>query len=143
MGGYEMSLNKQRTMRPGTALLLLLALLLSGCNSSQEVKLDIGDSGSQVEVKQGQVLVISLESNPTTGYSWDVMKMDETMLAQVGESEFISSQSGDVVGAGGVEILRFETVGVGTTYLELGYRRFWEEDVEPLMLYSLSIVVRE
>lgn len=135
-----MSPRKQRSI---LTFSLLLTLLLTGCNSSQEVKLDIGDSGSQVEVEKGQVLIISLESNPTTGYSWDVMKIDETMLAQVGESEFISSQSGDVVGAGGVEILRFETVGVGTTYLELGYRRFWEEDVEPLMLYSLSIVVRE
>jgi predicted secreted protein len=47
------------------------------------------------------------------------------------------------VGAGGVEIFRFETIGAGTTYLELGYRRFWEEDVPPLMHYSLSIVVRK
>jgi inhibitor of cysteine peptidase len=135
-----MSPRKQRSI---PALLLLLTLLLTGCNSTNEVKLDIGDSGSQVEVKKGQVLAISLESNPTTGYRWEVMKINETMLKQVGESEFISSQSGDVVGAGGVEVLRFETVGVGTTYLELAYRRFWEEDVTPLLLYTLSIVVRE
>ena len=135
--------NQIQTVRPGFAFLLLLTLFLSGCNSSNEVKLDIGDDGSQVEVKKGQVLVISLESNPTTGYAWEVMKINETMLVQVGEAEFTSSQSGDVVGAGGVEVLRFKTVGVGTTYLELGYRRFWEEDVAPLVIYSLSIVVRE
>jgi inhibitor of cysteine peptidase len=134
---------KQRSTWRGLSLLLLLALLISGCNSSKELKLDIGDSGSQVEVKKGQVLVISLESNPTTGYRWEVMKINETMLVQLGESEFISSQSEEVVGAGGVEVLRFETIGVGTTYLELGYRRFWEEDVAPLMIYSISIVVRE
>lgn len=132
-----------RKQRSTLTFLILLTLLLTGCNSSKEVKLDIGDSGSQVEVKKGQVLAISLESNPTTGYRWEVMKISETMLKQDGEPEFISSQSGDVVGAGGVEILRFEATGVGTTYLELGYRRFWEEDVTPLMIYSLSIVVRE
>ena len=138
-----MSLQKQGSIWRGFSLLLLLTLLLSGCNSSKEVKLDIGDSGSQVEVKKDQFLTISLESNPTTGYRWEVMKINDTMLEQIGESEFKSSQSEDVVGAGGVEFLRFETVGVGTTYLQLGYRRLWEQDVTPLMLYSLSIVIRE
>ena len=137
-----MNIRKKNSLRPGFALLLLLPLLLTACGSGGEIELDINDSGSQVEVEKGQVLVISLESNPSTGYSWDVMEIDESILKQDGESEFISSQSGDIVGAGGVEILRFETTGVGTTYLELGYRRVWEEDVAPLMLYTLSVVVR-
>lgn len=138
-----MLLRNQTSMRPGLAFLLLLTLLFSSCSSSNEVQLDVGDSGSQIEVKKGQVLVISLESNPTTGYRWEVLKIDEAMLDQLGESEFISSESEGLVGAGGVETLRFKTVEVGTTYLELGYRRFWEEDVAPLMLYTLSIVVRD
>ncbi len=138
-----MSLQKPQLKWSGFALLLLVVLLVSGCSSSNEIELDIEDSGSQVEVDKGQVLVISLESNPTTGYSWDVLKIDESMLEQIGESEFISPESEDLVGVGGVEVLRFKTLSVGTTYLELGYRRFWEEDVEPLMLFSLSIVVRE
>jgi inhibitor of cysteine peptidase len=138
-----MSLHKQQIMWPGFAILLLLALLASGCNASNEIELGIDDSGSQVQVKSGQVLAISLETNPTTGYKWEVMRIDESMLQQLGESEFISSDSKGLVGVGGVEILRFEAVGVGTTYLELGYRRYWEEDVAPLMLYTLSIVVRE
>lgn len=137
-----MSIRKQNSLRPGFALLLLLTLLLTACGSGGEIEFDINDSGSQVEVKKGQTLVISLESNPSTGYSWDVMEIDESILKQDGESEFISSQSGDIVGAGGVELLRFETTGVGITYLELGYRRVWEEDVEPLMLFTLSVVVR-
>ena len=71
------------------------------------------------------------------------MKINESSLEQLGESEFISSESEGLVGAGGVEVLRFKAIGVGTTYLELGYRRFGEEDVAPLVIYSLSIVVRE
>ncbi|HEY45425.1 MAG: hypothetical protein AMJ88_12770 [Anaerolineae bacterium SM23_ 63] len=138
-----MSPKRQRTILPGFALLLLLTLLVSGCNASNEIELDMDDSGSQVEVKKGQVLAISLESNPTTGYMWEVLKIDESMLEQLGESEFISSESEGLVGVGGVEVLRFRALGVGTTNVELGYLRFWEEDVAPLMLYSLSIVVRE
>ncbi len=138
-----MSLCNHSRMRPSFAFLLLLTVLISGCNSANEVKLDIGDSGSQVEVKKGQTLVISLESNPTTGYGWEVMKINDSMLEQMGEAEFKTSPSHDVVGAGGVEVFRFQIKEVGTTYLELGYRRFWEEDVAPLMIYSLSIVVHK
>ena len=97
-----MSQHKCRTIWPGLTLLFLLTVLLSGCNSSKELKLDIGDSGSQVEVKKGQILAISLESNPTTGYRWEVLKINESSLEQLGESEFISSESEGLVGAGGV-----------------------------------------
>lgn len=137
-----MPMHKGQFMWSGFAF-LLLTLLISGCISSNEIELGIDDSGSQIEVVKGQVLAISLESNPTTGYSWEVLKINEEMLEQLGESEFISSESEGLVGAGGVEVLRFKTIGVGTTYLELGYLRFWEEDVAPLMLFTLSIVVRE
>jgi inhibitor of cysteine peptidase len=142
MGGIEMSHRKQISLRLGFASLFLLPLLLTACGSVGDIELDINDDGSQVEVKKGQTLVVSLESNPSTGYSWHVMEIDESILKQVGESEFISSQSGDIVGAGGVEILRFEATEVGTTYLELGYHRVWEKDVPPLQLYTLSVVVR-
>jgi inhibitor of cysteine peptidase len=138
-----MPVQKRQLMWPGFALLLLLTSLVSGCNASNEIELGIDDSGSQVEVKKGQILVITLESNPTTGYRWEVLKINEAMLEQLGEPEFISSDSEGLVGVGGVEVLRLKAVGVGTTYLELGYLRFWEEDVAPLMLYNLSIVISE
>jgi inhibitor of cysteine peptidase len=137
-----MSIRKQNSLRPVFALVLLLTLLLTACGSGSEVKLDINDSGGEVEVKKGQVLVISLESNPSTGYGWYVTDIDETMLKQIGEPEFTPADTGDIVGAAGIEVLRFETTGVGRAYLELGYRRVWEEDVEPLELFDLSVIIR-
>jgi len=36
----------------------------------------------------GQVLVITLASNPTTGCRWEAVELDEPILQQMGEPEF-------------------------------------------------------
>ena len=126
------------------ALLTLLAALIvaTGCSpQQQEVKATIDDAGREMQLKKGQTLVVTLEGNPTTGYSWEVAEpLDEQVLRQVGEAEFKAESA--ALGAGGVQILRFETVNAGKTTLKLAYRRSWEKGVEPLETYSLQVVVR-
>jgi inhibitor of cysteine peptidase len=124
-------------------LILLVALTVAtGCSrQEQEVKASLADSGREMQLKKGQTLVVTLEGNPTTGYSWEVAEpLDEQVLRQVGEAEFKAES--DLVGAGGVQILRFEAVNAGQITLKLVYHRPWEKDVEPLETYSIQVVVR-
>ena len=124
-------------------LTLLVALTMStGCSpQQQEVKATIDDDGREKQLKKGQTLVVTLEGNPTTGYSWEMAEpLDEQVLRQVGEPEFKAES--DLVGAAGVQILRFEAVNPGKTTLKLVYHRPWEEGVEPLETYSLQVVMR-
>ena len=124
-------------------LILLVALTVAtGCSpQQQEVKASIADDGREMQLKKGQTLVVTLEANPTTGYSWEVAEpLDEQVLRQAGEPEF--KPESDLVGAGGVQILRFEAVNAGKTTLRLAYRRSWEKDVEPLNTFSIQVVVR-
>ena len=126
------------------ALFTLLAALTvaTGCSpQQQEVKASIGDNGREMQLKKGQTLVVTLEGNPTTGYSWEVAEpLDEQVLQQAGEAEFKAES--EALGAGGVQILRFEAVNAGQITLKLVYHRPWEEGVEPLETYSLQVVVR-
>ena len=121
---------------------LLVALTLAtGCSPQQDVQASIADDGHEKQLKKGQTLVVTLEGNPTTGYSWEVAEpLDEQVLRQAGEPEF--KQESEALGAGGVQILRFEAVNAGQTTLKLAYRRSWEKDVEPLETYSIQVVVR-
>jgi len=119
----------------------LLAATLSGCGS-QEVSLGAEDNGGQVTLEQGQTLAISLESNPTTGYGWQVLEMEAAVLQQSGEVEYKqSSGSEGLVGAGGVETLRFEALAAGQTTLTLGYMRPWES-VPPVETFTLQVTVQ-
>jgi inhibitor of cysteine peptidase len=127
-----------------TALLILLVALAMATACSprqQEVMATIDDNGREKQLKKGQTLVVTLEGNPTTGYSWEVAEpLDEQVLRLTGEPEFKAES--DLVGAGGVQILRFEAVNAGQITLKLVYHRPWEKDVEPLETYSLQVVVR-
>lgn len=102
-----------------------------------EIRLGVQDEGGQVELKEGQVLVISLESNPSTGYGWEVEEADETILRQTGRIEF--EPESHLLGAPGKQILRFEAVAAGQTTLRLVYRRPWEKDVKPARTFSLQV----
>jgi inhibitor of cysteine peptidase len=133
--------SKKVAIRRGViAVLLAVLVLVAGCGTSKEVKLDANDNGRQVELKKGQTLVLALESNPTTGYTWETVEPEEPVLAQKGEVEFKSES--DLLGAGGVQTLRFEAVRAGQTDLKLVYHRPWEESVEPLETFSVQVTVR-
>lgn len=130
--------------------LVVIATSFSGCleNGSEaeselpvEVELDAEDVGGVFDVEKGQFVVIALEANPTTGYTWEVEEpVDELVLRQVGDIEF--EPQSELVGAGGVQTIRFEVIGEGQATIELVYRRPWETDVEPLETFSVQITSR-
>jgi len=76
--------------KPQIHTLVLLAALLvlaTGCRAGQ-VKLTAADKGKQVAVPAGGQLLISLEGNPTTGYTWEAQDLDTSLLKQAGEVKF-------------------------------------------------------
>lgn len=102
-----------------------------------EIRLSVADDGRSVELKEGQTLVVSLESNPSTGYRWEVDEVDETILQQTGKTEFKSESH--LIGAPAQQIMRFEAVAAGRTSLRLVYRRPWEKTIEPVKVFSLQV----
>jgi len=109
---------------------------------AETIEVDEADNGGQFELELGKLLVVTLESNPSTGYRWELIENNDSVLKQFGQAEFKSSDTGDspMVGAGGWEILRFKAVSAGQTTLELVYHRSWE-DAEPLKTFSIQVTV--
>jgi parallel beta-helix repeat protein/predicted outer membrane repeat protein len=105
------------------------------------VNVNDSDNGSQVTIRQGQILAVTLESNPTTGYSWDRVEKEDSILEKFGDTLYFPSEEEEVVGAGGWEILYFRSKSIGQETLELVYRRSWETDVEPVKTFSIDVMV--
>ncbi|MBA7685524.1 hypothetical protein ES703_93949 [subsurface metagenome] len=126
-------------------LIVLAEHLFEGIPPVEHEESNIGadDNGSQVELEQGRILVITLESNPSTGYRWEQVESQETILEQIGEAEFKPSDTGGppLVGAGGWEIFRFKAISAGQMTLQLVYHRPWEEGVEPINTFSIEVIV--
>lgn len=131
-----------KLLRSSFVFLLTGVLLLAGCSpASNDVEIGADANGTQIELDAGQLLVVSLESNPSTGYGWHVAEIDESILKQVGEIEFVQEPTDEqIVGAGGTEVLRFEAAGAGTTTLTLTYNRVWE-DVDPEETFTVTVVI--
>jgi inhibitor of cysteine peptidase len=95
------------------------------------------ENGRRVTVAQGDTLVVTLASNPTTGYEWRIAKDDPEHLKPLGKPEFIGPQNRRV-GAGGKQVFRFQAQSPGTTVVELHYLRPFEKDKPPARTYRLT-----
>ena len=123
-------------------LVTLVSLLVptAGCGADQ-AKLTQADNGKIIDVKTGGQIVVELEGNPSTGYTWEAKNLDARMLKQVGETTFKSSNPG-LVGAGGILTLTYRTLKVGTTSLTLVYHRTWETDVKAQGTFMVTVNVK-
>ena len=96
-------------MKKRIYLALTAVLLLSACGK---------------ENIQAQTATFTLESNPTTGFSWQVEQSSE--LFEV-NTEYIADKTDEsTVGAGGAEIITLTPVKAGKTEVTLTYARPWE-----------------
>ena len=118
------------------AVLVFVVLLPAGCGDDDARKVDAGSEGSTVEIGVGETLQVRLEANPTTGYEWVVL--DAGVLELVSQRHRPES---DADGSGGVTTLTFSPTGTGTADLTLGYLQPWEEDVEPIETFTITVSV--
>jgi inhibitor of cysteine peptidase len=91
-------------------------------STPRSVELSGQDNGQNVQLRPGDELSVTLESNASTGFSWKLVgKPDAAVLELVG-SDYIAATT-DLLGAPGQEVWRFKAVASGQTTLKLSYRR--------------------
>jgi inhibitor of cysteine peptidase len=103
------------------------------------VEVDDSHNGNSISLSLGQILVVSLEANPTTGYTWEVDDIDVSMLNQLGEAQF--QPESEAIGAGGTQTYYFRAIAEGQTDLSLAYLRPWEQRVTPLRTFILHVQI--
>ena len=121
--------------------LAIVLIMAAACNPTKHTNLNAADKGSQVEVKVGDQIVISLDANPSTGYTWVAKDLDTTMFEQVGDPVFTSSNP-NLVGSGRTLILTYKTLKAGTVNLTLVYQRPWETGIDPIDTYEITVKVK-
>lgn len=92
----------------------------------------------RVELTAGQMLVVELESNFSTGYAWEIEALDRNVLRPVGDPLFTSPSAQP--GAPGRQFFRFQPLAQAETVLILAYRRPWDEKSAPANTYNMSVI---
>jgi inhibitor of cysteine peptidase len=95
---------------------------------------------SRLDVTVGQEFSITLASNPTTGYHWELATSLDEPVVKLLANEFKASGTG-MLGAGGQEIWTFRAMSRGQTVVQLKYVRPWEKDVAPDETASYEVIV--
>ena len=103
--------------------LLLTAFWLLGACGPKVVAVGEEQNESALTMRVGSQLEIELDANPTTGYQWEIVQMDDTILEQDGEQDYQSSSQR--TGAGGKTTFRFTAIHIGESKVSLAYRRAW------------------
>jgi len=120
------------------AVLIGAVGLLAGCFGP--LSLTEAHDGDLVDLKVGDEVIVRLTGNPTTGYAWLVAdSLKETVLESLGDGVFVPGTDAPAGGGGHFEF-RFRAVAIGTTPLELSYRRTWED--EALETFAVAVIVR-
>jgi inhibitor of cysteine peptidase len=100
----------------------------SGEATAETIIAEVGDS-----------FILSLDSNPTTGYAWQA-EFDDELLELMGTNFVLSS---DLIGAGGIESFEFRALKKGETEITMVYKRSWEEGYIDKVIYSVHITEAE
>lgn len=125
-------------------LVTTILLATTACSASAAANkwaVDESSSGKQLEIAAGASLTVTLESNQTTGYSWELKQIGDTSILEIVDNKYEAPNS-DLMGASGKEVWNFKALKTGTTTLNMEYSRPWEGGEKGARTFSLTVVVK-
>ena len=114
------------------ALVVAVAVAVAAQSDDSNVtpRLSLADNGTVVVLDEDGTLILELEANPTTGFTWELDTLDEGVLHLTGEPAYLSDS----------DQFSFDATGAGETELRMVYRRPWEDE-SPIQTFGLSVIV--
>ena len=119
----------------------VLAASIGGCLTPlADIYLDESANGSTVTVSVSEQIVVTLVSNASTGYQWELTQLDTAVLENTAQTYVAPAIA--IPGAPGSERWEFVARAAGTTTLRLEYRRPWEDqEVDPADTFEVTVTV--
>lgn len=109
---------------------------------AKEVRLNDGDNGKTVKVGVGGTVVLTLEANPTTGFSWTkVDKVDQNILKLERNDYKQNANPAGMVGVGGRTTIVYRALKKGKAKIDLTYMQPWEPDSQFNTDYAVTVEV--
>ena len=98
----------------------------------------IHDKGKTVYIEKEDSFNIALDSNPATGYSWEIRPYKDSVIKFIKSKYRVKSKR---IGSPGKRIIEFKALSRGRTALDLLYLRVWEKNKAPIKTFKITIVV--
>ncbi|HVN14685.1 MAG TPA: protease inhibitor I42 family protein [Anaerolineales bacterium] len=119
-------------------IIFLAVLMLTACSSSVKPT----NPQVKIETSAGQEFKLVIDSNPTTGYHWEIVGDLDKSVVDFVSKDYKSTSDPTLVGGGGVDIWVFKAAGAGETSITLGYYPPSNEKTQPAKTETFSVVVK-
>jgi predicted secreted protein len=118
----------------------LVCLTAVGTASAATIRIGAAANGKTIRLKQGDTLIVSLKSNPSTGHHHEVGALDLKVLhiESAVYKAAVQKRKPPLLGVPGTYTVTLRARGKGTTKLELLYVSF---DGTIAGLYRVTVVV--
>lgn len=105
------------------------------------IDVGVADNGKTINATPGNLIRITLESNPSTGYNWELRDFDYG-AADFYSSDVVPRKEGNVLlGAPGNTIITLQAVRPGSQSIVLVYRRPWEAPDQVAATFNFQLEV--
>ncbi|MDD5568287.1 MAG: protease inhibitor I42 family protein [Candidatus Omnitrophica bacterium] len=129
---------KKRAIVVGITAIFILSINFFGfAEEGKDVRRSI-----IISAKAGKEFMITLESNMTTGYQWQLAEDVDGKFVVLKGSRYIVKETG-LVGSGGKEEWVFKALRPGTTEIYFKYVRSWENNVPPADKKSFVVKIEK
>jgi inhibitor of cysteine peptidase len=121
----------------------VISVTVTQPGSLKEIESDIPPSS--LEIYTADRFIFSIESNPSTGYTWQVAPGLNENVVKLSSQEYIATPSTTTpppVGVPGKDKFAFTAIGAGHATITLNYVRPWETDVDPEQTVVISVTVK-
>ena len=102
-----------------------------------DVTVSSDEDGGHVRLHVGDLLIVRLPENPTTGYRWQFTP--PAQLAPEGDS--FNPVAGGAVGAGGERLARFRAATLGQGRLQASHKRPWDPPSAAIGAFAIDVMV--
>ena len=113
-------------------------------SGGRAINLGIADSGKTVKAGVGDLVLIKLASNPTTGFSWSAADLPKGSAVTLQSKKYLSASQMNaeirpMAGQGGQATFTYRVAKAGKATISLTYRRPWEKKAKPARTFTVTI----
>ena len=124
--------------------ILLIGVCAAVIAPAAEIELSPVAAGSAIDAAVGDVLVVRVQGNASTGYAWE--RIDDGLGILVQERGVpvrgTAPERPERIGGATAQVWRFRALKPGETTLRLDYRQPWVKDVPPAREVAWVVRVR-
>jgi TRAP-type mannitol/chloroaromatic compound transport system substrate-binding protein/predicted secreted protein len=119
----------------------------SSSASPSQMAVDASYNGKEVRIPLGTLLQVALDSNRTTGFGWELTGIgDSSVLSKLSntyETPQVKLKEGaaPLVGVGGMEFWKFQTLKKGRSTLSMQYSQSWSGGTKGAKIFDLTVIV--